>query len=53
MIRYHVSLINRRLNMRKEFDVKADIALEAIKTAKGLDPAFDEVESCTLIEFLG
>ena len=51
MIHYRIALIDRRRNFRKFFDVNADTALDAIKQAK--DPNFQEVESCTLVEFLG
>lgn len=53
MIHYRIALIDRRRNFRKFFDVNADTALDAIKHAKAKDPNFQEVESCTLVEFLG
>lgn len=55
MNKYRIALINKRLNFRRFLDIVADTAITAASKAKlqlkGL--GYDEVESCTLIEFLG
>ncbi len=55
MNKYRIALINKRLNFRRFLDVIADTAIAAASKAKLQLKGFgyDEVESCTLIEFLG